>query len=162
MQNLEHSDVSDKNLGQTTTDAVVQSQHDYMLVRICQKAYVKVRHSAYQLDIGAGAFERVFITHRNAVTTAVKRMLRTSECDRRGREETLKEGLERNVTLCLHNSFCRNRETYVDPLPSCKQRVEEQNCWSIACNSVRLATDKLQDTEAESAESVLQEEEMEQ
>ena len=74
-------------------------------------------YSAYQLDIGAGAFKRAFVTHRNAVTTAVKRTSRTSECDGREREEMLQEDLERNVTLCLHNSFCRNRETNVDPLP---------------------------------------------
>ena len=30
-------------------------------------------YSGYQLDIGAGAFKRAFVTHRNAVTTAVKR-----------------------------------------------------------------------------------------
>ena len=66
-------------------------------------------YSAYQLDIGAGAFKRTFVTHRNAVTTAVERTSRTSECGGRGREEMLKEGLERNVTLCLHNIFGRNR-----------------------------------------------------
>ena len=66
-------------------------------------------YGAYQLDIGAGAFKRAFITHRNAVTTAVKRTSRTSECDGREREEMLKEDLEANVMLCLHNSFCRNR-----------------------------------------------------
>ena len=68
-------------------------------------------YSAYQLDIGAGAFKRAFVTHRIAVITAVKRTSRTNECDGREREEILKEDLERNVTLCLHNSFCRNRET---------------------------------------------------
>ena len=73
----------------------------------------------------------------------------------------LKEDLKRNVTLCLHNSFCRNRESNVDPLPCCKQRVEEQKCWRTAFNSVRIANDVLQDTETESAESVSQEEEME-
>ena len=66
----------------------------------------------------------------------------------------LKEDLEKNVTLCLHNSFCRNRESNVDPLPCCKQRVEEQKCC-------RIANDVLQDTETESEESVSQEEEME-
>ena len=70
----------------------------------------------------------------------------------------LKEDLERNVTLCLHNSFCRNRESNVDPLPCCKQRVEEQKCWSTASNSVRIAKDVMQDTETESAESMSQEE----
>ena len=118
-------------------------------------------YSAYQLDIGAGAFKRAFVTHRNAVTTAVKRTSRTSECDGREREEMLKEDFERKVTLCLHNSFGPNRETNVDPLPSCKQRVEEQKCWKSASNSVRIATDVLQDTETESAKSMSQEEKME-
>ena len=118
-------------------------------------------YSAYQLDIGAGAFERIFITHRNAVTTAVERTSRKSECDGREKEKMLKEDLERKVTFCLRNSFCRNRETNVDPLPCCKQRVEEQKCWRTASNSVRIATDLLQDTETESAESMSQEEEME-
>ena len=118
-------------------------------------------YSAHQLDFEAGAFKRAFVTHRCEVTTAVKRTSRTNECDGRGKEETLKEDLERNLTLCLHNSFCRNRETNVDPLPCCKQRVEEQKCWRTASNSVRIATDVLQDTETEMAESMLHEEEME-
>ena len=118
-------------------------------------------YSAYQLDIGAGAFNRAFVTHRNAVTNAVKGTSRTNECDGREREETLKEDLERNVKLCLHNSFCRNRETNVDPLPCCKRRVEEQKCRRTASNSVKIATDVLQDTETEVAESMSQEEEME-
>ena len=118
-------------------------------------------YRVYQLDIEAGAFKRAFVTHRNAVTTAVKRISRTSERDGREKEEMLKEDLERNVTLCLYNSFCRNRESNVDPLPCCKQRVEEQKCWRTASNNVRIATDVLQDTETESAESISQEEEME-
>ena len=83
-------------------------------------------YSAYQLDIVSGAFKRAMIRHRNAVTTAVKRTPRTSDCDVREREEISKEYLERNVTLCLHNSFCRNREPSVDPLICYKKRVEEQ------------------------------------
>ena len=63
------------------------------------------------------------------------------------------------MTLCLHNSFCRNRESNVDTLPCCKQRVEEQKCWRTASNSVRIATDVLQDTKNEFAESMSQEEE---
>ena len=118
-------------------------------------------YSEYQLDIGAEAFKRAFVTHRNAVTTAVKRISRTSERSGNEKAEMLKEDLERNVTLCLHNSFCRNRESNVDPLPCCKQRVEEQKCWRTASNSVTIANDVLQDTETESAESVSQEEEME-
>ena len=61
------------------------------------------------------------------------------------------------MTLCLHNSFCRNRETNLDPLRCCKQLVEKQKCWRTASNSARIATDVLQDTETESAESVSQE-----
>ena len=127
-------------------------------------------YSGYQLDIGAGAFKRAFVTYRNAVTTAVKRISRTSERSGKQKEEMLKEDLERNVTLCLHNSFCRNRESNVDPLPSegrrsgvgrCKQRAEEQKCWRTASNSVRTANDVLQDIETESAESMSQEEEIE-
>ena len=89
-------------------------------------------YSAYQLDIGVGAFKRAFVSHRKAVITAVKRTSRTGECDEREREEMLKKALERNVTLRLHNSFCRNRETSVDHLPCCKQGVEEQKCWRTA------------------------------
>ena len=85
-------------------------------------------YCAYQLDIGAGAFKRAPVTHRSGVTTAVKRTSRMSECNGREKEEMFKEDLERNVTLCLHNSFCRIRESNVDPLPCCKQRVEEQKC----------------------------------
>ena len=117
-------------------------------------------YSAYQLDIRAGVFKQAFVSHRNAMNTAVKRTSRTSECNGREKEQMLKKDLERNVTLCHHNSFCRNRESNVDPLPCCKQRVEEQKCWRTASNSVRMATDVLQDTETESAESMSQEEEI--
>ena len=37
-------------------------------------------YRVYQLDIGAGAFKRAFVTHRKAVTTAMKRISRISEC----------------------------------------------------------------------------------
>ena len=119
-------------------------------------------YSVYQLDIaGTGAFKRAFVTHRNVVTTAVKIISRTSERDGREKEEMLDEDLEREVTLCLHNSFCRNRESKVNPLPCCKQRVEKQKYWRTASNSVRIANDVLQDTETESVESMSQEAEME-
>ena len=72
------------------------------------------------------------------------------------KEDTLKEDLERNATLFLHISFCRNRESNVDSLPCCRERVEEEKCWRTASNSIRIATDVLQDTETESAESMSQ------
>ena len=84
------------------------------------------------------------MTHRNAVTAAVTRASETNDCDGRKEEEILTEDLERNVTLCLHNSFCRIRKTIVDPLLCCKQRLEEQRCWRNASNSViRIAADVL-------------------
>ena len=51
----------------------------------------------FQLDIGAGAFKRAFVTHQNAVTTAVKRFFMTSERDGREKEEMLKEDLEEQL-----------------------------------------------------------------
>ena len=101
-----------------------------MVVGICQKAYVEARQSVQWVSAGhwGRSFHRAFVTHRNAVTTAVKRISRTSERSGKEKEDMLKEDFERNVTLCLHNSFCRNRESNVDPLPCCKQRVEEQKC----------------------------------
>ena len=74
-------------------------------------------YSSYQMDRGLEAFKQVFVTHRNAVTISVKRTLKTIDCDGREREQTLEEDLEKKVMLCLHNSFCRNRETNVDHLP---------------------------------------------
>ena len=65
------------------------------------------------------------------------------------------------MTLCLRNSFCRKWETNVNPLPCYKQKVEEQRCRRAASKSVRIATDVLQDTGSESAESMSQEEERE-
>ena len=50
-------------------------------------------YSAYQLDIGAGAFKRAFVTHWKAVTMAVKRTSRTSECEGWEKEGLLKEDL---------------------------------------------------------------------
>ena len=50
-------------------------------------------YSAYQLDIGVGAFKRAFLTHRNAVIIVVKRTSRTSERDGREKGEIFKEDL---------------------------------------------------------------------
>ena len=42
-------------------------------------------YSLYQMDVDSGAFKRAFVTHRNVVTTAVKRTSRTNGCDGRKR-----------------------------------------------------------------------------
>ena len=39
------------------------------------------KHSSYQIDIGSEASERAFVTHRNAVTTAVKGTFKTIDFD---------------------------------------------------------------------------------
>ena len=41
-------------------------------------------YNSYQIDVGWGAFKGAFVTHWNAVTTAVKRMSKTNGCE--GRE----------------------------------------------------------------------------
>ena len=102
------------------------------------------------------------MTHRNAVTTAVKRTLKMIDCDGSEREELLTKNLERKVTLCLLNSFCRNVETNLNPLPCWKQRVKKKRCWRTASNRARMATYVVQDTETEITESMSQEEDMEQ
>ena len=66
--------------------------------------------------------------HRNAVTRAVKRVAGAPCVTETEKREVLRADLERNVSLCLHNSFCRNREQMVkvDLLPCCKPRLLEQ------------------------------------
>ena len=134
-----------------------------MVVRVCQEDFVGAQQSVQRVSAGhwSRSFQASFCNSSEFSNHRSEAKLRTSECDGREKEEMLKEDLERNVTLCLHNSFCQNRETNIDPLPCCKQRVEEQKCWRTPSSSVRIATDVLRDTETESAESVLQEEEME-
>ena len=53
---------------------------------------------------------RAFPTHRNAVTTAVKPVAGMPCVTEAEKREVLRADLERNVSLCQHNSFCRNRE----------------------------------------------------
>ena len=163
LKDSEHSDESEKIWARRRLMPWFRADMTAWLYEYAKKHMSKHGrvYSVYQLDIGAGAFKRAFVTHRNAVNTAVKRVSRTSERNGREKKEMLKEDLERNVTLCFQNSFCRNRESNVDPLTCCKQRVEEHKCWRTASNSVRIATDVLQGTETESAESVSQEKEME-
>ena len=110
-------------------------------------------YSSFQLDVGSEAFTRALVTNCTAMTTAVKRTLKTINCDSRDKEETLdmmSEYLERNVRLRLHSSFFSNRKY------CWKQRVEEQRCWKTASKSVRMAINSLEDTETKSAESMSQ------
>ena len=106
-------------------------------------------YQSFQLDMGPGAHRRAFLTHRNAVTTAVKRVAGMSCTTQRERKEVLQADLERNVSLCLHNSFCRNRvqKVNVDLLPFCRQRLLEQESWGTARNSVDMLQKVLEDSE---------------
>ena len=111
-------------------------------------------YQSFQLDIGPGAYKRAFLTHRNAVTTAVKRVAGApcvTETEKRG---VLRADVERNVSLCLHNSFCRNREqkVSVDLLPCCKPRLLEQESWGTARNSMYVLEKVLEDSETEEQE----------
>ena len=57
----------------------------------------------FQLDIGPGAYKRAFLTHRNVVTTAVKRVARAPCLTEVEKREVLQADLQRNVSMCLHN-----------------------------------------------------------
>ena len=49
---MEHFDRSNKNMVQNTTDAMIQSQHDYLVVRVCQKAYFEAEQSIHFVSDG--------------------------------------------------------------------------------------------------------------
>ena len=108
-------------------------------------------YQSFQLDIGPGAYKKEFLTHRNAVTTAVKRVTGAPCVTEKEKREALRADLERNVSLSLHNSFCRNREqkVNVDLLPCCKPRLLEQESWGTARNSMDMLEKILGDSETE-------------
>ena len=107
-------------------------------------------YQSFQLDIGPGAYKRAFLTHRNAVTTAVKQVAGAPCVTEDEKKEVLRADLEQNVSLCLHNSFCRNREQKVneDLLPCCKPRLLEQESWGTARNSMDRLEKVLEDSDA--------------
>ena len=51
----------------------------------------------FQLDIGPGAYRRAFLTHRNTVTTAVRRVAGAPCVTEDEKKENLRADLERNV-----------------------------------------------------------------
>ena len=111
-------------------------------------------YQSFQLEIGQGAYKRAFLTHRNAVTTAVKRVAGAPCVTETEKREVLRADLEQNVSLCLHNSFCRNREqkVNVDLLPLCKTRLLEQESWGTARNSMDMLEKVLEDSGDEEKE----------
>ena len=93
-------------------------------------------YQSFQINKGPRASKRTFLTHMNAVVTAVKPVAGLACTTENEKKELLQANLEGNVSLCLHNSFCRNREqkANVDLLPCCKQRLLEQKSWDRARN----------------------------
>ena len=106
-------------------------------------------YQSFQLNLGPGAYKRAFLSHRNAVATAVKRVAEMPCATENENKEALQADLERNVSLCLHNSFCRNREQTMNVklLPCCKRRFLEQESWATARNFVDMLQKVLEDTE---------------
>ena len=82
------------------------------------------------------------------MTTEVKRVAGMSCTTQKERKEILQADLERNVSLCLHNSFCRIREqkVNVDLLPCCTQSLLEQERRGTAQNSVDMLQKVLEDS----------------
>ena len=125
----------------------------------CAKRHMSSNTEAYQssqLDIEPGAYKRAFLTHRNAVTTAVKRVATAPCVTETEKREVLRADLELNASLCLHNSFCRNREqkVNVDLLPCCKPRLLEQESWGTARNFMDMLEKVLEDSENEEQEAM--------
>ena len=47
----------------------------------------------------------------------------------KARESILEEDLAKNVSLSLHNSFCRNMESKVKDLPNQAKRLQKRREW---------------------------------
>ena len=102
-------------------------------------------YQSFQLNIGPGAYKRDFLT----VSTAVKQVAGKPCTTGNKKKEVLRADLERNISLCLHNRFCRNREqkVNVDILPCCNQRLPEEESWGTARKSVDMLRNVLEDIE---------------
>ena len=69
------------------TDAMVQSQQDCLVVRICKDKSVHVVSAGHRIV----NFQAKFVMHRNAVNTAKNRTLKIMIFGGRNKEEMLKE-----------------------------------------------------------------------
>ena len=93
---------------------------------------MKKHHKEYRqflVAIGLEAFKRSLLNHRNAITTGWKRAGRVSQDNTKARESILEVELAKNVSLSLHNSFCRNREPKVKGLPNQTKKLQKQRAW---------------------------------
>ena len=101
---------------------------------------MKKHHKEYRqflAEIGPEAFKRPLLTHRNAITTGWKRVGRVSRDNTKARYSTLEEDLAKNVSLSLHSSFCRNRESKMKSLPNQAKRLLEQREWIRAYEQLK-------------------------
>ena len=96
-----------------------------------------VKYSLFLAEIGPEALNRPLLTHRNAITTGWKRVSRLSRDNTKARESILEEGLAKNFSLSLHNSFCLNRESKVKGLPNQAKRLQEQKEWMRAYEQLK-------------------------
>ena len=55
-------------------------------------------YQSFQLNVGPGAYKRAFLTHRNDITTAVKRVAGAPRVTEAEKREDLQADLERNVS----------------------------------------------------------------
>ena len=125
--NLTHGDCPCHCLAQTVWYPVTSWLYTVM------KDHMKKRQKDYRqflVEIGPEAFKRPLLTLRNAITTGWKRVGRVSRDNTRVRELILEEDLAKNMSLRLHNSFCRNRESKLKGLPNQAKRLQEQREWT--------------------------------
>ena len=97
----------------------------------------QTEYRQFLAKIGPEAFIRPFLTHRNARTTGCKRVGRVSRDNTKARESILEEGLAKNFSLSLHNSFGLNRESKVKGLPNQAKRLQEQKEWMRAYEQLK-------------------------
>ena len=111
---------------------VVSSDFDILVICGDEGSHEETseKHRQFLAEIGPEDFKRLLLTHRNAVTTVWKRVGRVSRDNIKARKSILEEDLAKKVSLSLHISFCRNRESKVKGLPNQAKRLEEQREWT--------------------------------
>ena len=104
------------------------------------KDHMKKHQKEYRqflAEIGPEAFTRPLLTHRNGITTGWERFSGVSRDHTKVRESILEEELAKNVSLSLHNSFCRKRESKVKGLPNQAKRLQKQREWMRAYEQLK-------------------------
>ena len=131
MQGIRHTDGSQARIEPHKIFPVVSSDFDILVVygdeRSCEKYQKEYRQ--FLAEIGTEAFKRSLLTHRNAITTRLKRVGRVSKDNTKARESILEEDLAKNASLSLHNSFCLNRESKMKGLLNKAKKLREQREW---------------------------------